>query len=769
MLKEVSYPPHRRYKSRTQWEPVGFFSECLCNATQFDLMLGFFSSSAINVLADGFASFLYNGGRMRLIINDILTEQDKTAFANGTLDNLPFFDLDDLEKLKSTLSERDTHFFECLSWLIKNDRLEVKIVAPKEGIGISHTKTGVFGDGEDYVAFDGSCNFSRTALVDNIESLTVSCEWDGNIETEKARDIKDDFETVFNGKDESVVYMTTEQVRTQLKDGFKDKSLTALLEDEYKLIERHAKEKDLPSSVKRALEKARQRVSVAIDKLKEEKKEKREAVITQEIEPCFPYPTGPRDYQNQAFENWKANNQKGLFAMATGTGKTITSLNCLLEIYKRNGYYKAIILVPTITLVNQWEKECGKFHFSNVIKVYSKNSEWRSRIERLQMAEEYKKAKESSQNFIIISTYASFTRGNVFDILNGFEKSKVLLIADEAHNMGSPTIMKRIGDIKYLRRIGLSATPERQFDDDTNRKLFRFFGAEKQYTYEYSMEEAIKNGVLCRYFYYPHLVRLTDDEFEKYVELSLKISKYFNFNTNSFENKDDILMSMLLARKRIVHKAANKLTAFNQIINERYQKKGNLKYSLVYVPEGTKPDYIADSDVFDSTDQVADDTVSDRLIDDYTESVMKLDKYITVKKFVSGQKDRDKVLSDFASGKLQVLTSMKCLDEGVDVPRSELAIFCASTGNPRQFIQRRGRILRKHPDKFMAEIHDLVVAPEVNPGSDSFRMERALLKGELMRVKNFSLLSENPSFSQIELKSVMEHYGLNMYNNDHII
>lgn len=769
MLNEISYPPHRRYRSRTQWEPVGFFSECLCNATQFDLMLGFFSSSAINVLADGFASFLYNGGRMRLVINDILTEQDKAAFANGTLDTLPFFDLTDLEKLKSTLSERDAHFFECLSWLIKNDRLEVKIVAPKEGIGISHTKSGIFGDGEDCVAFDGSCNFSRTALIDNIESLTVSCEWDGSIEAEKARDIKEDFETVFNGKDESVVYMTTEQVRTRLIDGFKDKSLTALLEDEYKLIERHIKEKDLPLSVKHALEKAKQRVSAAIDKLKEEKIEKREDVITQEIEPCFPYPTGPRDYQNQAFENWKNNNQRGLFAMATGTGKTITSLNCLLEIYKRNGYYKAIILVPTITLVNQWEQECEKFHFSNVIKVYSKNSEWRSKIERLQMAEEYKKAKESSQNFIIISTYASFTRGNVFDILNGFEKSKVLLIADEAHNMGSPTIMKRIGDIKYLRRIGLSATPERQFDDDTNRKLFRFFGAEKQYTYEYSMEEAIKNGVLCRYFYYPHLVRLTDDEFEKYVELSLKISKYFNFNTNSFENKDDILMSMLLARKRIVHKAANKLTAFNQIINERYQKKGNLKYSLVYVPEGTKPDYIADSDIFDSTDQVADDIVSDRLIDDYTEAVMKLDKFITVKKFVSGQKDRDKVLSAFASGKLQVLTSMKCLDEGVDVPRSELAIFCASTGNPRQFIQRRGRILRKHPDKFMAEIHDLVVAPEVNSGSDSFRMERALLKGELMRVKNFSMLSENPSYSQLEFKSVMEHYGLNMYNNDHIV
>lgn len=767
MLEEITYPAHRHFKSRTEWEPIGFFSDCLCNATQFDLMLGFFSSSAINVLADGFASFLYNGGRMNLIVNDILTEQDKAAIASGKLDTpIPFFDISDIENLKNTLSERDVHFFECLAWLIRNNRLEIRIVAPKDGIGISHTKTGVFSDGVNKVGFDGSCNFSRSALIDNIESLTAFCDWDGNPASATIDKIKGEFELVFGGEDENVVFVPIDKVKTRIVESFKDKELKDLLEDEYRIIQQDIANKTLPKSVIKALDKAKNKVEIEIEKTKKQG----ETVVPIDFgKPRFPYESGPREYQKQAFENWKANNQKGLFAMATGTGKTITSLNCLLEIYKRNGYYKAIILVPTITLVNQWEQECEKFHFSNVIKVYSKNSEWRSKIERLQMAEEYKKAKESSQNFIIISTYASFTRGNVFDILNGFEKSKVLLIADEAHNMGSPTIMKRIGDIKYLRRIGLSATPERQFDDDTNRKLFRFFGAEKQYTYEYSMEEAIKNGVLCRYFYYPHLVRLTDDEFEKYVELSLKISKYFNFNTNSFENKDDILMSMLLARKRIVHKAANKLTAFNQIINERYQKKGNLKYSLVYVPEGTKPDYIADSDVFDSTDQVADDIVSDRLIDDYTEAVMKLDKFITVKKFVSGQKDRDKVLSAFASGKLQVLTSMKCLDEGVDVPRSELAIFCASTGNPRQFIQRRGRILRKHPDKFMAEIHDLVVAPEVNPGSDSFRMERALLKGELMRVKNFSMLSENPSYSQLEFKSVMEHYGLNMYNNDHIV
>ena len=127
MLKaDVKWPSHRRYKSRTEWEPVGFFSDCLCNSTRFDLMLGFFSSSAISVLSDGFAAFLYNGGKMRLVINDILTEEDREAIAVGIgEEDIPFFDLANIQHLKATLSERDRHFFECLSWLIRNNRLEI--------------------------------------------------------------------------------------------------------------------------------------------------------------------------------------------------------------------------------------------------------------------------------------------------------------------------------------------------------------------------------------------------------------------------------------------------------------------------------------------------------------------------------------------------------------------------------------------------------------------------------------------------------------------
>ena len=237
MLKEVIFPAHRHFKSRTEWEPIGFFSDCLCNATRFDLMLGFFSSSAINILADGFASFLYNGGRMNLIVNDILTEQDKNAIASGELDlYIPFFDITDIEKLKNILSERDTHFFECLAWLIRNNRLDIRIIAPKDGIGISHTKTGIFSDGVNKVCFDGSCNFSRSALIDNIESLTAFCDWDGNPASATINKINGEFELVFTGKDENVVFVPTDRVKTHIAESFKNKELKDLLEDEFSRI-----------------------------------------------------------------------------------------------------------------------------------------------------------------------------------------------------------------------------------------------------------------------------------------------------------------------------------------------------------------------------------------------------------------------------------------------------------------------------------------------------------------------------------------------------
>ena len=327
MLKNnVLWPKSRRFKSKTEWEPAGFFSEALCNATQFDLKLGFFSSSAINVLSDGFATFLYNGGRMRLIINDILSENDKDAIEVGESEiELPFFDLYDIESVRGRLSKRNKHFFECLSWLIRNKQIEIKIIAPKHGDGIAHSKCGVFSDGLNRVAFDGSCNFSRSALLSNIESITAFCDWDGEGDVYKVSDIAEDFDLTFSGKDETVKYKNVSEIETYITTKFDSKEIKELLEDEQKLIDSKIDE-EIPSTIKAVLSRAKNKVSSIIEKINVSLGAKLSVDI-----PHFPYPE-PRPYQKEAYENWKNNCQKGLFAMATGTGKTLTYIISLSSI-----------------------------------------------------------------------------------------------------------------------------------------------------------------------------------------------------------------------------------------------------------------------------------------------------------------------------------------------------------------------------------------------------------------------------------------------------
>ncbi len=739
MLYEVDWADDGTYRPGEFNSPEKFFNDCLENSKEFDLQLGYFSSATISVLADGFATFISNGGRMRLVINHIVSEEDKQAISKGIHGGIiDCFDLTNFETLRQTFDEYQQQFFECLAFLIYDKRIDIRIIKPRNKKGISHTKSGQFRDGDSITSFTGSANFTISGLFNNLEEIKIdrSDSIDMMVQKRITRQ-REDFDNIMEGKKKNIEYLSPDNLISAIKSNYGDKDIEELLDVETKLRE------------------------IKKEKAIRERQESVEQVCeVLDIEPHFPYPSGPRDYQKTAFENWKDNGQKGLFAMATGTGKTITSLNCLFEIYQRKGYYKALILVPTITLVNQWEQECRKFQFTNITKVYSKNLTWRDEVERILFNEKYRAEKEPELSYIIISTYASYSREKVFRVLNSFDRRRLLLIADECHNMGSGSLVKRLKEIPYLRIIGLSATPERQFDDDGNTRLRKFFGAEERYTYEYSMEEAIQKGVLCRYMYYPHLVQLTHEEMNAYVEISEKISRYFNYKTERFEHIDEILKKKLLERKRIIHKAVNKLEVFKTIVENRFLEKGNLKYSLIYVPEGNKPDYVGAEDDFDNSEDIGDDKDADHLIDQFTKVVADINDHITVRKFVSGQKDRDEILNDFADGKLQVLTSMKCLDEGVDVPRSELAIFCSSTGNPRQFIQRRGRVLRTHPDKRMAELHDLVVIPEINPYSESYRMEQSLVRGELERVKNFASLSENPSFSEIELREVLDHYVL---------
>ena len=750
MLSQISYPDTLEYSSDGNNLPIEFFMLTIPVCKRIDLKLGYFSSNAIRTLAYGFAQFIHNGGQLRIITNHYLTVKDKLLISDDEINSfaeeeeeMKYLVEKDLEGLAKILENGDQHFFDCLKYLLKQNRLQITPVKLKPN-RLAHFKQGVFDDGTNQVYFNGSCNFTYRGLVDNGESLSIARSWGESSEKLKVKENIETIERICKKQDDGFEYLKPEEIIEVILKTGQDKHLNELIEEEINIFERVSRIPKLKQSFAKYASSFKKKV--------EEENNK----------PRFPYPEGPREYQQQAFENWRNNNQQGLFAMATGTGKTITSLNCLLEIYKKTGYYKALILVPTITLVNQWGLECKKFNFSSIVKINSR-SNWKNEFAALLTREHLFPTEQIS--YIVISTYASFAKKNIFEELNQLP-FKTLLIADECHNMGSASLLKLLQNVNYKRRIGLSATPERQFDEEGNTKLFAFFKSEKGYTYEYSMKEAISKNVLCRYYYYPHLVSLIDSEMNDYLKLSLKIAKYFNPIKDRFDKNDPVLTALLLARKRIIHKAFNKVSVFSDIINEQYNKKGNLKYTLVYVPEGNDPNDYFETDLYSQTDETENDNEAVHLIDVFTKAVKDIDKRTTVRKFISGTNEKDDILEQFAKGEIDVLTSMKCLDEGIDVPRAELAIFCASTGNPRQFVQRRGRILRQHPDKQFAYIHDLVVIPEVNPNSDSYEMERSMLKKELDRVNNFASLAENSSYAIEVLYDTMNHYNLNLYHNE---
>ena len=209
-----------------------------------------------------------------------------------------------------------------------------------------------------------------------------------------------------------------------------------------------------------------------------------------------------------------------------------------------------------------------------------------------------------------------------------------------------------------------------------------------------------------------------------------------------------------MKRKRIVHKAANKEGIYQSILKNEFKKRGNLKYTLIYVPEGKNYDTSREDSIEDEPN----------IITEYTKIVRDIDEFINVRQFTGETKDRDSLLNDFEGGTVDVLTSMKCLDEGVDVPRSELAIFCASTGNPRQFIQRRGRVLRTHELKTHATIHDLVVLPIFNNEDKS--ITSGLIKSELARVMDFANLAINSHDTFEKFEEELRQYEINLYDQN---
>lgn len=727
MLKDCDWSLDRDYKTGSENEPLQFYLDGLANSTEFSLLLGYFSSSAINLLSVGFATFISKGGKMKMVINHLLSAKDKEAISK--VEDNPYeikvFDLTDIVSLGRVLDEYDTHFFECLAFLISEKRIEIKVIKPKNGKGISHYKSGIFSDGQDSVGYQASCNFTYYGLSENIEQLEAFLSWENGRSNKLIKKQIALIENYFSEKDEDVEYIPVKEIEVALKDRFGKKDINELLVQEEHLIR---KKQSLISNPK---------IKKIIAKLFED-------IELFKKMPRFPYSEGPREYQINAYNNWVENDYEGVFAMATGTGKTITSLNCLLNEFKKTNTYNAIILVPSKALLEQWIHEVSIFNFLNILVVGGGH-------DGMQHIPNYVSNFKAGlkKDIVIISTYASFSSDKFLKYFLKIQ-NHFTLIADEAHNMGAVQIKEVMSTLTIPKRIGLSATPNRKYDPVGTDAICDFFNDKPPFCYNFGMKRAMKEGRLTDYFYYPRIVHLDEDEKEDYIEISNALYKFFDFELGKFKDSP-IVERLLLRRKTIIHQARRKIPAFKEILKE-LDKNGKMKYVFTYVPVGSSKEEDLNSD-----------DIANKFVYQYLKAAQEVKPNLKASTYTSETEDQANKLRGFSEGKIDMLLAMKMLDEGVDIPRAEVGIFASSTGNPREYIQRRGRLLRNHPDKKFAYVYDMIVAPIASYGNENlYRLERNMVRNELIRVAYFASLSMNFYDSKVALQDICDRYELDL-------
>ena len=644
---------------------VDFFEPILTRALKYDRGVGYFSSGWLKVNAKGMGAFAQNGGKARWITSPILSKVDWEQFQIGAEARQDEIIYDALaitvNNLKNSL-ETDT--LNALAWLIADNIIDFKLAIPRHELsGEFHDKFGVFTDSQsDQVAFSGSYNDSIHGLT-NYESIIVFHKSQYNfaniIEAQELR-----FQKLWSNLDDNVRVMDIPE---------------SILKDVVKL-RTDSRPYKIPQSRKTILG------NTENDSFK--------------IKPYIPASLRIRDYQQQAYEAWLKNSCKGFFEMATGTGKTITALYCATKEFEKDGRIALIIAVPYIHLADQWAQEVKKFNYFPILALGS-SSTWQNLLSN----DINSFCNHDRDVLCVITTHATFSSSKFRRAISSLSENTIF-VADEAHHLGTE-VAKNAYPQRITKRLALSATPTRWFDEEGTNNLFEYFGKS---VFSFPLDKAIEAGFLTEYYYFPVLVDLTKEEASEYYELTKKIAPLF-FKKNKSEKEIRILDFLIRQRADIGKNAQNKIDSFKATIGGSF----DLDHVICYSSPQQK------------------DKILDLLGNQYG---------ITTHQFTH-EEDRElrqDLLVDFDKGKLKCLVAIKCLDEGVDVPSTQRAFFLANSTNPREFVQRRGRVLRKSPGKDYAYLYDFIVVPPEVIDPDLFEMNKSIIKKELSR---FFLFSQN--------------------------
>ena len=423
------------------------------------------------------------------------------------------------------------------------------------------------------------------------------------------------------------------------------------------------------------------------------------------IEPSIPNSISLRDYQLDAINKWKENKWCGIFEMATGAGKTFTAIAGIIELRKVVKRLFTIILVPNTHLINQWSNELSSFNIEHIL-AYQSRAKWGEKVKRA--LARYRRG--SITEICIISTIPTFLIGKnpLSNIIKDIDPSCILLIIDEVHNIGSQQYRKKLPDC-YKHRLGLTATIQRYFDESGTEFIKNYFSGVVSTV---TLEDSIKKGFLCEYNYYPHIVTLTQSESIEYFSLTKRIQKLVVIKESGGTIDEDALQRLYEKRVAILNNAEEKYKA---LIPTILSIKATNKY-IIYCSD-QQIDYVCK--ILNQSGIVA--------------------KRVT---YLDSPDDRSVIFNEFKNGLIDCMVAMQVLDEGLDLPSVETALFLSNTGNPKQFIQRRGRILRKSKEKQFANVIDFIAIPQLVDGVDEKLIKTALSR-EFKRFAMFADLASN--------------------------